>query len=255
VNLNVFRKASPILFLAALAFGCAKQMDITRMEPDAAYRYLEGRYNKGDYLAAVDGLDYFTLNYSGSALVDSAQFLLAESHAKLKEYLLAAEAYNELARRFTRSPLVPEAMYQAGVCYYKLSPKYTLDQEYTNKAIDALQAFIDYYPTYTTRTKDAQRVIGDCRDKLAHKEFASGVIYLKMKDYQAAAIYFQTVIDKYYDTQWAAESSFRLGEAYSGDGKNDDAVEAYHNFLSKYPDHPSKDKAVSALAKLAKKNQ
>ena len=34
--------------------------------------------------------------------------------------------------------------------------------------------------------KDAQKVIGDCRDKLAHKEFASGVIYLKMEDYRAA---------------------------------------------------------------------
>jgi len=233
-----------------LVIGCAKQMDVTQMEPDAAYRYLVGLYEKEDYLGAVDGLDYFTLNYSGSALVDSAQFLLAKSRYQLKEYLLAAEAYNELVQRFPRSSLASEAMYQAGACYYMLSPKYALDQEMTVKAMDALQAFIDYYPDHTDRVKDAQHLIEECREKFAHKEFASGVIYMKMKDYRAAQIYFQTVIEKYYDTEWAAEAACKLGDAFAGDEKYPEAIEAYRSFLYKYPDHRLKFAAQSGLDRM-----
>jgi len=220
------------------------------MEPDAAYRYLVERFEKEDYLAAVDGLDYFTLNYSGSALVDSAQFLLAKSHYQLKEYLLAAEAYNELVRRFPRSALASEAMFQAGACYFKLSPNYALDQDQTVKAMDALQAFIDYYPGHTDRVKDAQHLIEECRAKLAHKEFASGIIYMKMKDYRSAQIYFQMVIDKYYDTEWASEAACRLAEAFEGDEKTAEAIEAYRNFLYKYPDHKLKATAQARLDRL-----
>jgi len=252
--LNHYRRLPAALagaLLILITAGCAKQKDVTQMEPDAAYRYLVQRYNKGDYLSAVDGLDYFTLTYSGSSLVDSAQFLLAQAHYQLKEYLLAAEAYNELARRFPRSPLVPEAMFQAGLSYYKLSPKYSLDQEQTIKAIDALQGFIDYYPEQAGRVREAQKLIEECRAKLAHKEFASGVIYMKMKHYRAAEIYFQLVLDKYYDTEWAAQAAFKLGQALEGEGKKDEAAEAYRNFLYKYPGHKLKPQAESALGRIA----
>lgn len=235
------------------ALGCSKQKDFGAMEPEAAYRYLERRYEKGDYLAAADGLDFFTLNYSGSSLVDSAQFLLAMSHYQLKEYLLAAEAFNELVRRFPRSLLAAEAMYQAGASYWRLSPRYALDQEFTLKAIDALQGFIDYHPEQSGRVRDAQALIEECRAKLAHKEFSSGIIYIKMKDYRAAQVYFQSVMDHYYDSPWAADAAYWLAFALAGDGKPEEAAAAYRTFLAKFPDHALRPKAEAALARLTPK--
>jgi len=120
----------------------------------------------------------------------------------------------------------------------------------TLRAMDALQAFIDYYPERADRVKEAQDLIEECRSKLAHKEFASGVIYIKTKDFPSAIIYFQSVIEKYYDTEWAAEAAFRLGEAYAGDEKPDDAVAAYEAFLAKYPDHRLSPMAETAMVKL-----
>jgi outer membrane protein assembly factor BamD len=234
-----------------LWIGCAPQVDITTLEPEPAYRYLQNKYEAGDYLAAVDGLDFFTLNYSGSALVDSAQYLLGMSHFKLKEYLLAAEAFNELVRRFPRSPIAPEAMYQAGASYYQLSPAYSLDQEYTTKAISALQAFIDYYPEQASRVRDAQNLIDECRAKLAHKEFSSGIIYIKMKDYVSAEVYLKSVIEQYYDSPWAADATYWLGYAQEMDERPEESAASYTQFLTKFPNHSLRLKAEAALVRLS----
>jgi len=238
------------LIVGLIIIGCASSPELTKMEPDAAYRYLESQFNKGKYQAAVDGLNFFTLNYSGSALVDSAQFMLAQAHLNLKEYLLAAEAFLELTQRFPRSPLVSEAMFFQGHCYYKLSPRYDLDQEYTNRAIEALQTFIDFYPDYRVRTTEAERLIALCRDKLAQKDYMAGMIYFKMKNFMSAAIYFQSVIDKYYDLEWSAKAAFYLGQTLAADERGEDAKIVYRQFLVKYPDHPWRAKVEIALKKL-----
>ena len=245
----------PIVILTSLTvmMGCSKKVRIEEMNPDEAFRYLKGVYDKDDYLSAANGFDFYTLNYSGSSLVDSAQFMLGMSHLKLKEYLLAANAFEELYRRFPRSPLVPDAMYMIGDCYWRLSPKYSLDQEYTNKALDALQAFIDYFPDYTERVREAQDLIEACREKLAHKEYANGVIYLKMKDYGAAVIYFQSVVDMYYDTDWAPRSAYNLGVSYASNEMFEEAEEAYRIYIVKYPDHPLRSKAESSLKDIHRK--
>jgi outer membrane protein assembly factor BamD len=238
------------LFVFAILSGCAKQADITTMEPEVAYRYLEKKYEKADYLSAVDGFDYYTLNYSGSSLVDSAQFLLAMSHYNLKEYLLAADSFNELVRRFPRSPLVAEAMFQAGASYWKLSPKYSLDQEFTIKAIDALQAFIDYFPERSSRVRDAQELIDQCRNKLAQKEYSSGIIYIKTKDYRSAEIYLKSVTELYYDSPWATEAAYWIAFAQAGDQRPEEAKKSYRDFIQKYPGHPLIIKAEEDLLKL-----
>ncbi len=239
-----------IIFQWFILIGCASAPDITKMEPESAYRYLERQFQKGKYQVAIDGLNFFTLNYSGSALVDSAQFMLAQAHFNLKEYLLAADAFAELTQRFPRSPLVPEAMFYQGYCYFKLSPRYDLDQEYTNRAIETLQTFIDLYPNYKFQTKEAEKLITLCRDKLAQKDFMTGLIYYKMKDFTPATIYFQNVIDKYYDLEWAAKATYYLGLAMAANGHPEDAKNTLKQFIAKYPDHPLRPKVETALKKL-----
>ncbi|NQU05677.1 MAG: outer membrane protein assembly factor BamD [Calditrichaeota bacterium] len=233
--------------------GCSKHPPLEEMDDETAFRYLNEKYEAGKYVDASEGFDFFTLNFSGSAYVDSAQYLLGMCHYKLKEYLLAADSFEELYRRFPRSKLVPDAMYMVGESYYKLSPKYQLDQSYTDKAIDNLQGFIDYYPEYTERVQKAQGLIDLCREKLAHKEYANGIIYLKMKDYTSAVIYFRLVIDMYYDTEWASLSVYQLGVSYMRDKQLEEAESTFRIFIAKYPEHHWLSKAQAALKELTDK--
>lgn len=233
--------------LIAACVGCSRQVPLSELDQTAAFERLRSDFQRGDYQRANEGLNYYTLNFSGSAKIDSAQFLLAWSHYYLKEYLLAASAFDELVKRFPRSSLVPESMFMVGVCYWKMSPRYALDQEYTNKAIDAFQAFIDYYPGMIERVREAEEYIGRCREKLAHKAYATGVIYLKMKDWRAAEIYFRKVTDEYYDTPWAAPAAFQVGHSLQKQGKEADAAQAFRTYVEKFPGHQWRQRALEAL--------
>lgn len=247
----ILRKYHIYMFLVflsiAVLIGCTKHPPIEDMSVDDAFTVLTGLYDDGKYLRAVEGLGFFTLNYSGDARVDSAQFLLGMSHFKLEEFLLAADTFNELVRRFPRSALVPESMYMVGDCYWQLSPRYSLDQDYTDNAIDALQSFIDYFPNYEKRVQEAQELIFKCRIKLAHKRYANGIIYFKMKDYKAAIIYFNGVIDEFYDTEWAPRAIYQLGRTYIANREFIEATKTLEAFIEKYPDHPLRTRAEMAL--------
>ncbi len=232
--------------------GCHRRPSFEVLPPQELFRHSVDLYNRGKYLDASDGLDFFTINYGGHALVDSAQYYLGMSHYQMKEYIIASDAFDQLTRRFPNSSLVPEAMFMVGECYRELSPSYPLDQTYTEKAIDAYQAFIDYYPEYRDWVQKAQKAISECREKLAHKVFANGVIYLKMKDFTAASIYFQEVLDRYYDTPWAAEAAFESGVSLAAAGKKGEALTAYRTYLEKYPAHKRHDEAIKAVEILLK---
>ena len=68
-----------------------------------------------------------------------------------------------------------------------------------------------------------------------------------MKDFTASRIYFQGVIDLYYDTQWAAKSSFMIAESYRKTRQIEEAIEGYRIFLQKYPDHEWSTRAKVAI--------
>ncbi|MCF7810663.1 outer membrane protein assembly factor BamD [bacterium] len=240
-----------VFSLTFLLNSCSKHPPLETMDDKTAFQYLKNKYDAEKFVDASEGLDFFTLNFSGSAYVDSAQYLLGMCHYHLKEYLLAADSFEELYRRFPRSKLVPDAMFKVGESYYQLSPKYQLDQSYTEKAIDNLQGFIDYYPEYTERVLETQKLIDICRDKLAHKDYASGVIYQKMKDYSSAVIYFRLVIEMYYDTEWAPLSVYQLGVSYALDKQHEEAESAFRIFIAKYPEHTWIPKVKTAMEELA----
>ncbi len=235
-------------FTWSLIFSsCYKPPPLEEMEPEEMYHHLRLLYERGRYLEASDGFNYFTLNYSGHALVDSSQYFIAQAHFNMKEYLISVDAFEELVRRFPNSKLVAESMFMVGRCYWEMSPRYSLDQEYTHSAIDALQSFIDYFPDHQEMALEAQGYIGKCREKLARKHYSNGIIYLKMKQYGAASIYFRGVINQYYDTRWAADATYKLGLSLSGEDKKEESREILLGFIQKYSGHEMVDKAKAEL--------
>lgn len=209
-------------------------------------------FNDEDYLDAKTQFRIITLSYQGSSLMDSAQFFLAECHFHLKEYILSASEYNKLAKMFPHSDLVDDAQYKAALCEYKLSPKYSLDQEATHKAIRAFQQFLEEFPT-SERREDAAQKLKELRNKLAKKEYKAGEIYYKMSEYDAAVVYFQSVIDTYYDTEFAPMAIFMKGKSLYKSDSFDEATEIFQSFAEKYPQHKLTSKAKALLKSIAKK--
>ena len=131
--------------LALLTFSCSR----SKIKPNATLeeRMEEGMrlFEKGNYYDAKTQFRIVTLSHSGSLIADKAQFHYAECHFNMKEYILSGSEYERLIKVYPNSEYVDDAKYKLGLSYFKLSPKYALDQEYTLLGIVHFQEFLEDY--------------------------------------------------------------------------------------------------------------
>jgi len=69
----------------------------------------------------------------------------------IKNYVLAAYQFESFIKAYQISQKVEEAAYLEAFCFYKQSPRFSLDQTQTFEAIDKLQDFINFYPYSITK--------------------------------------------------------------------------------------------------------
>lgn len=223
--------------------------------PTAELQYANAlkEYQKEHYLKAIDGFQKVIYNFSGASMVDSAQYYLAMSYYHQDDFFLAAAEFERLAGTYPGSPFVDDSKYMAGLCYFKAAPgHFGLDQEELLRAVDALTDFVTDNPE-SELADDAQATIRAANDRLAHKRYSSGRMYFRLGYYEAASIYFQTVVDEFTETEWAARALYYLGELRYKQEKYPEARSTLDNFLVVYPDHEYAEKAAKLLAKIDKK--
>jgi outer membrane protein assembly factor BamD len=244
-----------LLFILSLIFtvGCGKKSLQANMPPEERMASAMELFDKDDYMDARNQFKIITLSHSGSVIADKAQFYLAECHYNLKEYILSASEYERLIKVYPNSEWVDDGKFKIGLSYYELSPKYSLDQDYTQKAIKEFQEFLEDYPG-SNLFKDVEAMLLESRGKLARKLYAAADQYRRIRAYEAGAIYFNLVLERYYDSQYAPEAQFYLGECYGKLEKNDEALEAYQVFVKRYPDHKLTNKAQDRIEDLNKTN-
>ena len=168
---------------------------------------LQERFNTGmenlereKYLQAQTDFKYVVMRGTGTDLGDDAQYYLGESYFNNKEYLLAVAEYEKLTRRMAFSPFVEDARFKICESYRIESPKYYHDQEYTEKAIERYQEFLDDFPE--SKLNDAAvKSIETLRGKLGKKIYETGILYMKLDEFESAKMTFQSVMDMYYDTE------------------------------------------------------
>ena len=76
-----------------------------------------------------------------------------------------------------------------------------------------LQEFIDDYPNSEYKN-EANAQISELRTKLAYKEYATGILYIKMEEYPSAIISFEYLIDNYYDTEVLEKGHIEIIRCY-----------------------------------------
>jgi outer membrane protein assembly factor BamD len=241
------------LFLIPLIASCGAPGIKTAANAEEQFALAKKEYDKKRYLKAIEGFQKTIFNFPGASSVDTAQYYLAMSYYENEDFELAAVEFNRLIANYPQSEFIDDAQYMGGVCYFRNTPKhYALDQEDIKRAISAMEDFIVDNPD-SPLLDDARNIILMAKTRLAHKEYENGLLYYKMSAYQAAAIYFQLVIDSYTETEYAPKALFKLAEANYKQGKYLEAQEKFNNFIVLYPSDPQLSKAREYLEKLASK--
>ena len=232
-------KTIPVFFAALLFVSCGTS-EVTE-SPGASERFRLGmmEYQDEDYLEALNHFEVIRLQYPGSSVADSARYYTGMCRYHREEYLLATYEFNKLIQG-RRSALAPDAYYMFSQCYYEMSPKVPLDQTNTQRAIDALQSFVEQYPNHP-KAPTVERQVLELVNKLAEKEYETAILYEKMENRQAALIYFTTIVDRYYNTYLVDDALAGKIRMLIALKRYDEAVTAVDDFLKRYPDSDWRD--------------
>lgn len=251
---NLLRYFSIGILILILINSCGRHKLKPTASADERIAYAEKLFKNGDYLDARTEFRIIILNFPGSTTSDRAQLRLADCHFNLKEYIIAAEEYKKLVRVFPNSEYVDDAQYKIALSLFKLSPKYSLDQDYTNKAIEEFQKFLDDFPK-SDLAPEVNKNMKLCREKLGKKYYRNAESYRKLNWYKSAIVYYNFVLDNYYDTEFAELSLYGKAECLQNLADIEQAVKFYQLYLEKYPNSTKARKARTQLEKILDENK
>lgn len=193
--------------LLLLVVACGKKESKEIKTPETIFNEALEYFNNENYFKAKQKLDVIKLQYPASEFAEKAQYYLAECEYYDGNFIIAAFNYNNLRRLYPSTSYAKESMFKAAKCYYRLSPTFERDQEYTKKAIESLQEFQYIYPSDSLAVESG-KLITELRDKLGHREYQNAYIYRRLESPRSALIYYDEVINNYDDTKYYEDAFF-----------------------------------------------
>jgi outer membrane protein assembly factor BamD len=91
---------------------------------------------------------------------------------------------------------IPYVLYQMGMCHYRQIEKIDRDQTETAKARKEFERLIARFPE-SKFSAAAEKLLRECKQKLAEQEFYIGRFYFGRKQYQAALKRFEYIAREY----------------------------------------------------------
>ncbi|AXJ00857.1 Beta-barrel assembly machine subunit BamD [Cyclonatronum proteinivorum] len=264
---------------SSLLLSCTNQNQIRPGDSlEVAFDKAMAFYDRGRFGDAAQAFETVITVGRGTDIGQEAQFFLAESYFKNRQYRLAASEYQRYHIFFNRSDRSPDAQFMEAYSYYLLSPRYELDQTDTFQSIELFQLFVSRNRA-SPRVEEAVQYIDEMREKLAQKNFSAANQYMRLGrrtavNFRAAAIYYGLTIDRYPETSFAEKSQANQIRAWVYFAENstlnrqeerfNKAIESYETYVQLFPRGANRslaeeyfdravqgrDQAVSQLANL-----
>jgi len=172
-------------------------------------------YEKGKFGKALRLFEQIAPSYQGKPQAEKLFYMYAKSFYAEKQYYPASYQFEKFASTYPRSEKAEEAAYLGAYSYSKLSPRYSLDQVDTYKAIDKLQTFINNYPN-SEFLPEANRVAKELREKIEKKNFEIAKQYNTIADYKSALIALDNFIADFPGTPYKEQALYyKLDSAYN----------------------------------------
>lgn len=156
------------------------------------------------YLHVVDHAPY-------GEYADRAQMRLGECYLKQKRYEEANRAFQRVVDEYPSSPLVEDAKFKVAFCARQLSLKASYDQSATDEAIQWYEDFIAAHPN-SDLLAEAQQSLLQLKGIKAQGLAQIAHFYEIKGKPSSAAVYYREIVDKYPDTDLAAQAVAKLKE-------------------------------------------
>ncbi len=243
---------------AALLVSCSEYQKVLKeTDVKAKYDMAEKLYEEGDYKKAVRLFEQIAPKYVGKPQGERVMFFFADSYFKNGDYYLSGYQFERFMKSYPRSDKIQEASFLGAKSYYMLSPRYSLDQTETDKALLKLQTFINNY-SESEYFDDANAMAKELTTKKERKELEIAKQYGKIGSWDlprlisAITAFDNFVLDNpgsIYTEEalyYRIEAATNLAVNSTEDKKRErleDALDSYNNLLRYFPETEYKKEA------------
>ncbi|MFT4023964.1 MAG: outer membrane protein assembly factor BamD [Flavihumibacter sp.] len=189
-----------LVLIMLLASGCS---NFSKVQKSTDYNY---KLRMADQYFAKKKYNYAQQLYEelfpllkGNDKFEGVYYNFAYCAYYQRDWMNAENLFKGFTEVFPTSKRAEEMEYMRAYTYYKQSPKVELDQTNTSRTIGLMQAFVNTHPG-SARNQEASGIIDKCRAKLELKELKSADLYFNLRQYKAAAITYNTLMNNYPDS-------------------------------------------------------
>jgi len=232
------------LVLAILA-SCNGYEKVLKSD-DISYKLKKANeyYDKRQYVKAnaVYGSLYPVMK--GTKDFEALYYRYAYTSFYMKDYLASSYHFKNFTEYFPSSKDADEAEYMHAYSLFLESPKPSLDQTNTIKAMEAMQNYINQHPE-SKRLTEANGLIVEMRKKLEEKDADAAKLYYNIGQYKAAGVAYQQMLIKFpesadadyyqYMTQRSYYNYAKLSVREKQEERYGNATSAFAELKSNYP--------------------
>lgn len=263
----MYRRLLYILLIPLLCSCGEYQKALKSTDTDYKFEFAKKAFEQGKYVQASTLLKDVINVLRGSDKAEQALYLLGLSEYENKDYITSGAYFKSYYTRYPKGKYTELARFYSGYGYYLDSPDPQLDQSDTYKAIEELQAFLDYFPK-SDKVSIAQQAIFELQDKLTLKQLQNAQLYYNLgnymgyNNYESAVVVARNAIKDYPYSKYKEELEFLILKSkyqeasISIEEKKTDrfreVIDEYYSFVNNYPDSKNRQEAENIL-KIARK--
>ena len=266
MRINIYRILSVFIIAASLSSCGEYQRAQKSTDPNYKFEFAKRAFEQKKYVQAATILEEIAPVFKGHERAEETLYLLAMSNYENRDYDTAGAYFRTYYSRYPKGKYAELARFYCGYGYYLSSPEPQLDQTGTIKAIEELQAFLDFFPR-SDKVSIAQNAIFELQDKLTLKQLQNAQLYYNLgtymgNNYESAIIVARNAIKDYPYSKYKEDlellilkSRYQEADLSVDERKADrfrEVIDEYYSFINNYPDSPNRSEAEN-IFKIASK--
>lgn len=264
------RQLLPLLFFMILLGSCSEYQKVLKAtDVKAKYDMAEKFYKEGEYAKANRLFEQIAPKYVGKPQGERVLFFFADTYFKIADYNTAGYQFERFLKSYPKSDKAIEAAFMGAKSYYELSPRYSLDQTDTDKALQKLQIFINTYSD-SEYMDEANKMAEELTRKKERKAFEIAKQYNSLGEFDysilsSAIASLDNFLSDFPGSIYREDALYYKIEATTNMAINSyenkkqerllEAKAAYGDLIKYFPETKYKSKADGLLQKINKETQ
>ena len=250
-RLNVKKVVVLFSVMMMLLSSCGEYNKLLKsQDAELKYSYAKKYFNQKKYTKSSTLLEDVVQYFRGRSEAEESLYLLAQSYYGQKDYTTASEYFKTYYTTYPKGEFTELARFYGAYGLYLDSPDTRLDQTQTYDAINQFMMYLEYYPQ-SERAKQAQDLLFEMQEKLAHKEYLAAKLYYNLgtymgNNYRSCVITADNALKSYPYTKYREDlmylmisSKYELALESVDErlqGRYRDVVDEYYNYTNEFPE-------------------